>query len=1030
MRLGHGLNFIFVSLLAQVSAAKLARSRAEADVLSFVNVHNLSIEEGDEADRHPFEGIGALSAGASSRLLQDYPAAQRDAILDLLFKPEYGASLQVLKVEIGADTQSTDGTEPSHMRFRGEKPDCTRGYEAWLLKEAKARNPEIRTYGLAWGVPGWIGNDTFFSEDNIFYHVSWLRCIKETLGFEIDYVGIWNERQWGAAWYIFDLTAAIKEANLTAQLVMLDSAAGQVPKDFLDEFARDERFRDTIAAVGLHYPCSGNAALADAIREHHSTRLWSSEETSTVADWGGAGCWGRMINQNYVRMNATSSIAWSLIWSVYPNVECFGNGLLYAFEPWSGHYEVMPPVWTSAHTTQFTKFGWVYLPTGYGAGLLPEGGTYVTIASPDLTDFTIVLETLQGSCMYNGGCFHTTEAKATQVLSIQLGSQLAAAGRGRDLEVWATNRSHWFQRHPDTQLTPEGFLRLEIPVDAVVTISTLKKATKEGKREPAASGKAVPPAKPFPLPFIEDFEDKPLRRSPAFFADQGGAFEVAEAPGRAKADGRSKKTSRVLEQQILELPIGWGAPTQPLTLLGDANWTDLKVAVDARFESPQPFSATPLVPFGHAVGETGTFVGIRPPEKNLAAEALGPRHMSLCARALRYTFFQAGGQPEGYCLRVIHNSTEPQPIWLLTVAAEVAASGHLSTETAQKVLSGEWIQLAVEAHKARITAFVEGIQVAEIVDATYSLGQVGLGCGYHKCQFDDFQVRPSSPKEQNMSGLLASSRPLVKIYNPVSFHYNARSCDPSPTPTKKRSDFTGMVGLAFVPKQLTLVVALGRIALRGGQALTAAHTVELLEFDKVTGLKPVTAVVVSTLDVKQVGVIAADDGFHYAELQERVVLKPNQTYVLASSEISGGDLFFDKDVVAEAAEGFEIPGPAYGDSQGWHIEASPNLMYGPLNALVLPAEEAERASETTSSTDAAAAARTSTSMLRRPPAAPLRVPQSTAAPEAAAPEAGTTEQPAPARAESMATQTSDGEADATWQFELVEDNTVMEEEAK
>lgn len=25
--------------------------------------------------------------------------------------------------------------------------------------------------------------------------------------------------------------------------------------------------------------------------------------------------------------------------SVYPNLECFGNGLLYAFEPWSGHYE-------------------------------------------------------------------------------------------------------------------------------------------------------------------------------------------------------------------------------------------------------------------------------------------------------------------------------------------------------------------------------------------------------------------------------------------------------------------------------------------------------------------------------------------------------------------------------------------------------------------------------------------------------------------------------------------------------------------
>lgn len=65
-----------------------------------------------------FEGIGAVSAGASSRLLVDYPEPYRTQILDYLFKPHYGASLQHLKVEIGADVNSTDGSEPSHMRTR------------------------------------------------------------------------------------------------------------------------------------------------------------------------------------------------------------------------------------------------------------------------------------------------------------------------------------------------------------------------------------------------------------------------------------------------------------------------------------------------------------------------------------------------------------------------------------------------------------------------------------------------------------------------------------------------------------------------------------------------------------------------------------------------------------------------------------------------------------------------------------------------------------------------------------------------
>ena len=38
-----------------------------------------------------FDGLGALSAGASSALLIDYPEPQRSDILDFLFKPQFGA---------------------------------------------------------------------------------------------------------------------------------------------------------------------------------------------------------------------------------------------------------------------------------------------------------------------------------------------------------------------------------------------------------------------------------------------------------------------------------------------------------------------------------------------------------------------------------------------------------------------------------------------------------------------------------------------------------------------------------------------------------------------------------------------------------------------------------------------------------------------------------------------------------------------------------------------------------------------------
>src|SRR5271165_2846290 len=87
-----------------------------------------------------FEGIGAVSGGgATSALLKDYPEPQRSQILDILFKPQFAASMQTLYVEVGSDGNSTQGTEPTHMRSRDEEND-SRGYEWWLMAEARRRN--------------------------------------------------------------------------------------------------------------------------------------------------------------------------------------------------------------------------------------------------------------------------------------------------------------------------------------------------------------------------------------------------------------------------------------------------------------------------------------------------------------------------------------------------------------------------------------------------------------------------------------------------------------------------------------------------------------------------------------------------------------------------------------------------------------------------------------------------------------------------------------------------------------------------
>ena len=134
-------NFLFLSLLTY-------------SLLTTATTINFTSPLPNASTTQLFDGHAGISAGGTSRFLRDYPSPQQSDILDYLFKPSFSAGYNILKVEIGGDAQSTDGTEASHQHYRGEN-NCTkeRGNELWLLNEAKKRNPNITTSALSWGVP-------------------------------------------------------------------------------------------------------------------------------------------------------------------------------------------------------------------------------------------------------------------------------------------------------------------------------------------------------------------------------------------------------------------------------------------------------------------------------------------------------------------------------------------------------------------------------------------------------------------------------------------------------------------------------------------------------------------------------------------------------------------------------------------------------------------------------------------------------------------------------------------------------------
>ena len=498
-----------------------------------------------------FDGFGAVSAGASSRLLIDYPEPQRSQILDYLFKPHYGASLQHLKVEIGGDTNSTDGSEPSHMHTRSDL-NFQRGYEWWLMKEARKRNPHIILDSLAWGAPGWIGDGKYYSQDMADYVVKFIQGAKSAHGLDIAFTGIWNEKPYDAEWIKLLRRTLDAHGLKSTNIVAADLYQQDQQWDIIKKFPSDPALNAAVYAVGVHYARTNGKVNTPQYAKDSGKRLWSTEDQPEFGpngvissrDWERGGkSLAQIYNHNYIDGRMTKTEIWSPVTSYYDNLAAPNSGLMYANTPWSGHYDVQSTIWVTAHTTQFAEPGWHYIDSA--CGYLAGKGSFVTLKSPSSGDYSVVIETI-GAASPQPVRFET-----------------AGLASGGSLHVWRTDGKAMFERLPDIA-AKDGKFAITLAPDALYTVST---TTGQAK------GNATPPAaQSFPFPYQDDFEKTVAGGTPKYLADQDGAFEARPCTARK---------GRCLTQIITTKPISWGISPNPFTYLGDAKWTDYTVTVDA-----------------------------------------------------------------------------------------------------------------------------------------------------------------------------------------------------------------------------------------------------------------------------------------------------------------------------------------------------------------------------------------------------------------------------------------------------------------
>jgi galactosylceramidase len=501
-----------------------------------------------------FEGVGAVSAGGSSRLLPDYSEPQRSQILDFLFKPKFGAAFQHLKVEIGSGENATCGSEPSHVVTRDElanpKP---RGFEFWLMAEARKRNPKIVLDCLPWAFPRWVGQR--FSQESADWFAAFLQVARQHYGLELDWIApAQNEMGTDLEW-----VRKILQPTLVAR--GFGKVKFQAPDDdsefwrIFDTLEKDPELDRLIGAVGYHYLDGRNPWEIDQKFDRAPTEkakrsgkpLWASEEWSQSGkEWGGKGALylARLMNKLYVRDRVSKFEIWCPIDSIYDQIIWADTGVMQADTPWCGYYNVWPAVWAVAHTTQFAEPGWVYMDSACGQiDTNTWRGTHVALRDPKTGDWSVIV---------------VTGEKTTVRIAP------AAGLKAGPVHVWKSTAAEPFIALAD--LSPSDGL-LDLEADAVYTFTTT-----EGQQKGTYA--AVPARTPFPFPFREDFDRYKVGDTPRYFSDQKGSFEVCSSP----------RGGMCLVQLVPAQGILWFGHwlLKPHSLFGSPEWKDYAVEADVR----------------------------------------------------------------------------------------------------------------------------------------------------------------------------------------------------------------------------------------------------------------------------------------------------------------------------------------------------------------------------------------------------------------------------------------------------------------
>ncbi len=720
----------------------------------------------DEANT--FGGFGSVTCNNTSRLLMDYKAIHEDRywkMMKLLFDKEEGAGINHVKIEMGADVNSSSGTEPASMRSQDETPNVKRGAGFHFAADAKSINSDITVEILRWGEPKWTQEGIGYEEyRNPKYEAryQWYRrtidAVYETYGYKITEVSPGqNERR-------KDYTDDFAWIKYCAKRFKEDGENGVGAFDYgeikivaadlyrgmnttVDNLMKDPELRDLVDVISDHYQIWMGSAELTRLNQEYGKEVWYGESTAPMInadyranvdpDRGGIGGSAGIVamaerfiaayaykNKDGYTSHMTELLFQPAIGAFYEGSAYNPKQLIGAFDPWSGYYEADGGIQMVQHFMQFADSGWNYLPDACfsdgstGDGDITSGtsaDTRLAVKDPETDDYSVVFANNTSS-----------ERKYQLTLKNMKTCQ-------NPYNIWETRGpdtgeafdANWFQKSADHEAPHDNgdgtsVIDLTVKPYSIVTLTSLADrgtSYTSGQNDSGAERSVLE------LPYHDNFDynDSFVEErggTPLFTTDLEGAFEVR----------KSEDSGYVLTQVINgdNRPYNWNpwgsgsdennqTTAAPWTVLGDHRWANYTAGIDVKFNTK-----------GNGYGD------------NFAV--LGARELVHSSGAAYRAKIYAGGK------------------WELLRFGTVKKSGMLDSFD-----PALWHKLQIKADENVITMYVDGEEAGSFADqdSPVMTGRIALMSGFWNNSFDNLEVIPIEGKTACASSKLDDASPLI-----------------------------------------------------------------------------------------------------------------------------------------------------------------------------------------------------------------------------------------------------------------------------